>query len=144
VLVGVPAWLTAPLGTSTSYVGMYDAVGEVCETAPDGSAVIMTTQVAGRIGPAVRAFCGVPVAGIPNPDDDPSCLIAEANRAWAALGFDLLVGYADEIDVDPTLMVDVDYELPEYVLSRRPNALITRGFAMNLVDADAVDASGCA
>jgi len=146
VLVVVPASFTRPLSTATSYVGMYGAVEEVCRVAPDGSAVLLTAQVAGRIGPAVRSFCGVPVAGIPKPADqeDPSCVIAAANRAWGDLGVDLMVGYGDELDLSPMLTVDIEYELPEFTLSRRPDTVTTRSFTMNLVDADAVDASACA
>lgn len=143
VLVVVPASFTRPLSASRSYVGMYGAVEEVCAAAPDGSAILMTTQVAGRFGPAVRTFCGVPVAGIPDPVADPSCVIAAANRAWRDLGVNLLVGYGDELGLDPVLTVDVDYELPEFTLSRRPEKLTSRNFTMNLVDADAVDASAC-
>jgi hypothetical protein len=143
VLIVIPAVFMWPLRSSTSYVGMYGALEEVCAVAYDGSAVLLTTRVAGRFGPAVRSFCGVPVAGIPDSNADPSCVILEANRAWADRGVNLLVGYRDEIELVPLASVDVSYQLPEFTLRGRPDQMITHRFAMNVADADGLDTSAC-
>jgi len=143
ILIVVPASFTWPLRTATSYVGMYDAIEEVCDAIPEGSAVLMADPyLAGAYQAPVRSFCGVPVAGVYL--TDPSCAIVAANQAWADRGVNLIIGYGDELELDPAVSVNVTYDIPELTLTRRPVELMTFVFSINLADADALDPSGCA
>jgi hypothetical protein len=55
----------------------------------------------------------------------------------------LVVGYGDELVLEPDRSVNVAYEVTEFTLSRRPASQITHTLAMNLIHADAVDDSAC-
>ena len=143
ILIVVPASLTWPLRTATSYVGMYDAIEEVCDAIPEGSAVLMADPyLSGAYQAPVRSFCGVPVSGVYV--TDPSCAIVAANQAWADRGVNLIIGYGDELEVEPDVVVTTTYDIPELTLTRRPAELTTFVFSINLADADALDPSGCA
>jgi hypothetical protein len=142
LLIVVPASYTWPLRTSTSYVGMYEALEDVCDAIPEGSAVLMAglPHSAAYQAP-VRSFCRVPVSGFYL--TDPSCAIVSANQAWADRGVNLIIGYGDELGLDPDVSVSVRYELPELTLTRRPAELSDGEFVINLVDADSLDTSVC-
>jgi hypothetical protein len=142
ILIAVPASFTWPLRTATSYVGMYDAIEEVCDAIPEGSAVLMAgPTLSGTYQASVRSFCGVPVSGVYL--TDPSCAIVAANQAWADRGVNLVIGYGDELDLEPAVSVNTTYDIPELTLTQRPVALTTFVFGINLADADALDPSGC-
>ena len=143
ILIAVPASFTWPLRTSTSYVGMYNAIEEVCDAIPAESAVLLTTRFAGRFQAPVRSFCNVTVSGIIDPSADPTCLVVAVNQAWADRGVDLIIGYGDELELEPQVSVNTTYDIPEITLTRRPVELTTSVFAINLADADALDPSGC-
>lgn len=144
VLVIVPAWFTWPLRTSTSYVGMAAALEQVCEVAPEGSAVLMASQTHSDTYQAVvRSFCRVPVAGIDLAVLHPLCVIASSNEAWKAEGVNLIVGYGDEFDLEPDVRVESSYVIPELTVTRRPAMPIAFSFAINLADADRFDQSSC-
>ena len=144
ILIAVPASFTWPLRTSTSYVGMYDAIEEVCAAIPAQSAVLLTTRFAGRFQAPVRSFCHVPVSGIIDPSADPTCLIVAVNQAWADREVNLIIGYGNELELEPEVSVDATYDIPELALTTRPVELTTFAFAINLADANALDPSGCA
>ena len=137
LLIVVPALYTWPLATSTSYVGMYDALEDVCDAIPQGSAVLMAglPHSAAYQAP-VRSFCRVPVAG--SYVEDPTCAIISANKAWADRGVNLIIGYGDQLGLNPDVRVSARYELPEATLTRRPAQRSTGEFTINLVDADSV------
>ena len=142
ILIAVPASFTWPLRTATSYVGMYDAIEDVCDAIPEGSAVLMAgPTLSGTYQAPVRSFCGVPVSGVYL--SDPSCAIVAANQAWADRGVNLIIGYGDELELEPAVSINTTYDIPELTLTRRPVDLTTFVFRINLADADALDPSGC-
>ena len=122
---------------------MYNAIEEVCDAIPAESAVLLTTRFAGRFQAPVRSFCNVTVSGIIDPSADPTCLVVAVNQAWADRGVDLIIGYGDELELEPQVSVNTTYDIPEITLTRRPVELTTSVFAINLADADALDPSGC-
>jgi hypothetical protein len=143
-LVGIPGAYTWPLRTSTSYVGMYDAFGDVCRAIPDGSAVLITTKAHSNLYQVpIRSFCGVPVSGIRDPDADWTCVIAEANEAWADRGVNMMIGYGRNLGVEPALSIDGTHQVPELTLTRRPHTVITHSYSIKLADADELDTSAC-
>lgn len=144
ILIVVPATITWPLRTSTSYVGLYDAIEEVCAAIPEGSAVLMTNEsLSATYQPTVRSFCGVPVSGILGSEVDLACVIASANTAWAARGVSLFVGYRDELDLEADTSISVAYDIPELTLTRAPARPTTFGFDINLASADGLDPLSC-
>ena len=122
---------------------MYDAIEEVCDAIPEGSAVLMADPyLSGAYQAPVRSFCGVPVSGVYL--TDPSCAIVAANQAWADRGVNLIIGYGDELELEPNVVITTTYDIPELTVTRRPAELTTLVFSINLADADALDPSGCA
>ena len=132
LLVLIPASFAWPLRTATAHRGMYDLTLEVCDALPEESALLLVSETHTKVfQAAVRSFCGVPVAGIDESPTDLDAVIEEAQANWAAASVILYVG-----DVPGNLfgstVVETPFEVPEIVLTRRPEASIGSAFAIEI------------
>ncbi len=137
LLVLIPASFAWPLRTATSYRGMYELTLEVCDALPERSALLLVSGAHVRVfQAAVRSFCGVPVAGIYESIGDPAVAVEGARIKWAESGVTLYVG--DVVGSwAGTSSFETQYEIPELVLTRRPESSIAVEFGIEIAPAGA-------
>ena len=123
IAVVVPmAVVTAPLATASTQVGMYGATTATCAALPERSAVIIAEpQLRLTWQAALRGFCDVPVAALKLPDDTAS--LKEAERAWAALGYDLFVVSDRPLAETDLIEWDFRFSYPERTVLRAPTKI---------------------
>jgi len=128
LLIGVPASFSWPLRSSTAYRGVYAATGDLCETLPPGSAVLIDSEWGHLVYPyPLRAFCGLHVASIHPQAEDRDSAVKTAAAAWQERGVPFFVMSDAAADgMVPAYVLDVDFTLPELTLTRRPFGLDTR------------------
>jgi hypothetical protein len=135
LLVLVPGSFAWPLRSATAHRGMHTLTLEVCDALPSNSALLILSQTQTRVfQAAVRSFCGVPVAGILEADVDVAAAVEAARANWAAENVVLYVG-----DVwtgqRGSMAFETRYQIPEIVLTRRPERAIDLGFGIEIAPA---------
>jgi len=142
LLVILPGYLAWPLRTSTSYRGQYRVVQEVCAQLPPGAAALMISEVhATSFQAGVRTFCGVPVAGIKD-GEDLTCIIEASRVRWSDFGRNLyLIGTGSV--TGSAVRSAARSELPEIVVTRRPERMIGLDFVATVEPAPATTAGAC-